>query len=65
VGYPLKGIDLAVSHAFKSGGMKAVRNQRMLQGEHEYSEISEQTREEIIGRWRDRMAKDDIQLVRQ
>ena len=53
VGFPLKGIDVAVSHAFKGDGMKAVRNQRMLQGEHEYVEISEQTRKKIVTRWQD------------
>ena len=31
--------------------MKIVRNQRMLQGEHEYLEISEQTKQDIVARW--------------
>lgn len=56
VGFPLKGIDVAVSHAFRGDGMKTVQNQRMLQGEHEYVEISEQTRRDIVLRFQDIVA---------
>ena len=55
VGYPLKGIDLAVSRALQSDDMAAVRFQRMLQGEHEYLELTEDVRTEVVRRWQDIM----------
>ena len=55
VGYPLKGIDRAVSRALQSDGMAAVRFQRMLQGEHEYLELTEDVRTEVVRRWQDMM----------
>ena len=51
------GIDVAVSHALSGDSLKTVRNQRTSQGEHEYLEISEQTRKEIVACWQDLTAK--------
>lgn len=58
VGYPLKGIDAAITHAFKTDGMKAVQHQRMLQGEHEYVDLPEETKKEIARRWQLIVAKE-------
>ena len=57
VGYPLKGIDLAVSRTLQSDGMAAVRFQRMLQGEHEYLELTEDVRKEVVRRWQNIMVE--------
>lgn len=57
MGYPLKGVDIAVSNAFKPDPVKAIRDQRMLQGEHEYLETSEQVRKDVVDQWRKILAK--------
>ncbi|KAK5072447.1 hypothetical protein LTR51_005083 [Lithohypha guttulata] len=51
VGHPLRGIDVAISRALKSDGMKAIKTQRMLQGEYEFAAASETQKHEITDKW--------------
>ena len=51
---------MAISHAFKNDGTKVLRNQRMLQGEHEYFELSDEAKNDIIQRWHDLLARRKI-----
>jgi hypothetical protein len=53
VGYPLKGVDIAVSQALGVDDMKEVRFQRMLQGESEYPRLSDAEKEGIVRRWQE------------
>jgi hypothetical protein len=55
VGYSLKGVDVAVSNALKSRKNDAVVVARIAQGEQEYLEASEATKDEIIKQWNLRM----------
>ena len=50
-GHPLRGMDISISRALKSDSIKAVKYQRMLQGEYEFSAASEQERQSIIENW--------------
>jgi hypothetical protein len=53
VGYPLKGIDVAITNAVKrsDAGLKAVRHARMLQGEIEYLGMSDEERQGVVDWW--------------
>lgn len=53
VGYPLKGVDVSITHAVKrpDAGLKAVRHARMLQGEILYLDMSVEKRQGVIDWW--------------
>jgi hypothetical protein len=53
VGYPLKGVDVSISHAVKwhDAGLTAVRHARMLQGEILYLDMSVEKRQGVIEWW--------------
>jgi hypothetical protein len=53
VGYPLKGIDLAVSGAFATDGVAAIKLQTKIQGERELCSLAEQSKQLIVQRWQD------------
>ncbi|KPI34755.1 Sterol 3-beta-glucosyltransferase UGT80B1 [Cyphellophora attinorum] len=53
VGYPLKGIDLAVSGAFATDGVAAIKLQTKIQGERELRSLAEQSKQLIVHRWQD------------
>ena len=53
VGYPLKGVDVAITNAVKrpDAGLKAIRHARMLQGEIEYLDMSDEERQGVVDWW--------------
>ena len=53
MGYPLKGVDVAITNAVKrpDAGLKAIRHARMLQGEIEYLDMSDEERQGVVDWW--------------
>ena len=51
VGYPLKGIDVAITKGACEKMLSPVIYARMAQGELEYQEASEEEKREIVNRW--------------
>ena len=51
VGYPLKGIDVAITKGASEKILSPVIYARMAQGELEYQEASEEEKREIVNRW--------------
>jgi hypothetical protein len=57
VGYPLRGVDIAVSQALGVDDMEEVRFQRKLQGEFECARLSNAENEDILRRWQELLAQ--------
>lgn len=51
MGYPLKGIDVAITKGASEKILSPVISARMAQGELEYRGASEEEKKEIIDRW--------------
>ena len=51
MGYPLKGIDVAISNAMRPDAGMALKFQCKLQGEQEYRELTEKAEQSIVNRW--------------
>lgn len=51
VGYPLKGIDVAITKGASEKILSPVIYARVAQGELEYQEASEEEKREIVDRW--------------
>ena len=51
VGYPLKGIDVAITKGASEKILSPVMNARVVQGELEYQAASEEEKREIVDRW--------------
>lgn len=55
VGYPLKGIDVAITKGWSEKIFLPIFGARMAQGELEYLAASEEEKKEIIDRWVEKM----------
>jgi hypothetical protein len=63
VGYPLKGIDVEVTRAFKTDNTKSIKSSRIAQGEKEYLEASEEERRGVLERWYQLLAEEQLRKV--
>jgi hypothetical protein len=63
VGYPLKGIDVEVTRAFKTDNTKSIKSSRIVQGEKEYLEASEEERSGVLERWYQLLAEEQLRKV--
>lgn len=59
-GYPLKGVDVAVTNAFKTDSAKSIKSSRIAQGEMEYLDASAEERRGIIDRWHAAVAEQEL-----
>jgi hypothetical protein len=60
VGYPLKGVDIEVTKAFKMDSTKSIKSSRIAQGEKEYLETSEEERRGVLERWYQLLAEEQL-----
>lgn len=51
VGYPLKGIDVAITRGASEKILSPVIHARVAQGELEYQGASEEEKREVVDRW--------------
>jgi hypothetical protein len=56
VGYPLKGIDVEITNAFREDQGKLIVSARMAQGEREALDANEEEKGAIVERWHAIMA---------
>ena len=59
-GYPLKGVDVAVTNAFKTDSAKTIKSSRIAQGEREYLDASEEERRAVVERWYTVLAEEEL-----
>lgn len=59
-GYPLKGVDVAVTNAFKTDSAKSIKSSRIAQGEREYLDASAEERRGIVDRWHAAVAEEEL-----
>lgn len=59
-GYPLKGVDVAVTNAFRADSAKSIKSSRIAQGEREYLEVNEEERRAVVDRWHELLAAEQL-----
>jgi hypothetical protein len=60
IGYPLKGVDIEVTKAFKKDSTKSIKSSRIAQGEKEYLEANEEERRAVLERWYQLLAEEQL-----
>jgi hypothetical protein len=59
-GYPLKGVDVEVTKAFKTDSVKSIKSSRIAQGEKEYLDASAEERRNVVNRWHEVLAEEQL-----
>jgi hypothetical protein len=59
-GYPLKGVDVEVTKAFKTDSVKSIKSSRIAQGEKEYLDATTEERSRVVNRWHELLAEEQL-----